>query len=416
MSTPTQNDPPSPKDLQYYAPRKLRDGVNDPPSIQPSSRPDDQRNPQPIEDWTQPVPPLPSSFRTSLDGLDKIEYERPAGFISVKTLAVIAGAAVIGVAVGIGLLELSQWRNTPVAAKDADLSLATRLQAATTDLQKVSKTGVAPTLVVNDGVAEMNAALPLGIEVKNSIAGTAIVLSGLPSGTVISAGSPDGDGQWRVAIEDLPKTRVTPPQDYVGLVTATVELRAGNGAPIVRSPVRLAWRQPPPAERRDNVVLRPQPAPQAVPQAAPQIAPQVAQQIAPQVTQQIAPQPTQQSAVTASAVSMTNEAPALSARQLDPKEVDALMRRADELMANGDLAPARLLLQRAAETKNARAAYQLATTYDPATMKKFGNISVVPDPALAQLWYQRARDWGSTDASGRLEALASQNRINATGR
>ena len=90
------------------------------------------------------------------------------------------------------------------------------------------------------------------------------------------------------------------------------------------------------------------------------------------------------------------------------------MRRADELMTNGDLAPARLLLQRVAETKNARAAYQLATTYDPATMKKFGNISVVPDPALAQLWYQRARDWGSTDATGRLEALASQNRINTT--
>jgi len=407
MSTPAQNDPLSPKDLQYYAPRKLRDGVNDPPSIQPSSRPDDQRSPQPIEDWTQPVPPLPSSFRTSLDGLDKIEYERPAGFVSVKTLAVIAGAAVIGVAVGIGLLELSQWRNTPVAAKDVDVSLATRLQAATTDLQKVSKTGVAPTLVVNDGAGEMNAALPLGIEVKNSIAGTAIVLSGLPSGTIINTGSADSDGQWRVAIEDLPKTRVTPPQDYVGLVTATAELRAGNGTPIVRSPVRLAWRQPPPAERRDTVVLRPQPAPQAAPQ------------IAPQVAQQVASQPPQQPAVAASAVSVTNETPAAStqsARHLDPKEVDALMRRADELMANGDLAPARLLLQRVAETKNARAAYQLATTYDPATMKKFGNISVVPDPALAQQWYQRARDWGSTDATGRLEALASQNRINAPAR
>ena len=408
MSTPAQNDPLSPKDLQYYAPRKLRDGVNDPLSIQPSSRPDDQHNPQPVDDWTQPVPPLPNSFRTSLDGLDKIEYERPGGFISAKMLAIVAGAAVIGVAVGVGLLEFSQWRNTPVAAKDVDVSLATRLQAAATDLQKVSKTGVAPTLVVNDGVGDMNAALPLGIEVKNSITGTAIVLSGLPSGTVVSTGSAEGDGQWRVAVEELPKTRILPPQDYVGLITATAELRAGNGTPIVRSPVRLAWRQPPPAERRDTVVLRPQPAPQAAPQFMPQVA------------QQVAPQPAQQPAVVASPVSVAREPtaapPVQSARQLDQKEVDALMRRAEELMANGDLASARLLLQRVAETKNARAAYQLATTYDPATMKKFGNISVVPDPALAQLWYQRARDWGSTDATGRLEALASQNRINATGR
>jgi len=400
MSAPTQHDPLSPKDLQYYAPRKLRDGVSDPPSIQPLSKQDDQNSPQPVDDWTQPVSPLPNTFRTSLDGLDKLEYERPAGFISIQTLGIVVGAAVIGVAVGVGLLELSQWRNAPVAAKDADVPLATRLQAATTDLQKVSKTGVAPTLVVNDGAGEVNAALPLGIEVKNSIVGSAIVLSGLPSGTVVSTGSADGDGQWHVAIEDLPKTRVSPPQDYVGLITATAELRAGNGTPIVRSPVRLVWRQPPPAERRDTVVLRPQPAPQSAPQAAPQPAPTPA--------------------VAAGAVSAKSEpeaapAPAQPARQLDPKEVAALMKRAEELMANGDLAPARLLLQRVAETKNARAAYQLAMTYDPATMKKFGNISVVPDPVLAQLWYQRARDWGSTDATGRLEALASQNRINTNG-
>jgi len=398
MSTPTQNDPFSPKDLEYYAPRKSRDGAGDPLSIQPSPKADDARNLQPVDDWTLPVAPLPNTFRTSLDGLDKLEYERPAGFISIKTLAVVAGAAVIGVVVGVGLLQLSQWRNTPAGVKEADLPLATRLQAAATDLQKVSKAGVAPTLVVNDGTGEMNAPLPLGIEVKNSIAGTTIILSGLPAGTVVSTGNADSDGQWRVAIEDLPKTRVTPPQDYVGLITATAELRAGNGTPIVRSPVRLGWRQPAPAERRDTVVLRPQPAPQVAPQPAP----------APVVT---AP------AVAPTTVSTTSEPTATpasastpGARQLDAKEVAALMRRAEELMANGDLAPARLLLQRVAETKNARAAYQLATTYDPVTMKKFGNISVVPDPALAQLWYQRARDWGSTDASGRLEALASQSR------
>jgi hypothetical protein len=299
---------------------------------------------------------------------------------------------------------LTQWRNTPVSAKDADVPLATRLQAATTDLQKVSKTGVAPTLVVNDESGEINTALPLGIEVKNSIGGTSVILSGLPSGTVVSTGRADGDGQWRVAVEDLPKTRLTPPRDYVGQITATAELRAANGAPIVRSPVRLVWRQPPPAERRDTVVLRPQAAPQSAPLAAPQPTPQAA--------------PT--STVAATAASTRNEptapATATAARQLDQKEVTALMHRAEELMANGDLAPARLLLQRVAETRNARAAYQLATTYDPVTMKKFGNISVVPDPALAQQWYQRAQDWGSTDASGRLEALASQNRVNTNGR
>ena len=99
---------------------------------------------------------------------------------------------------------------------------------------------------------------------------------------------------------------------------------------------------------------------------------------------------------------------AVTPRKLNASEVAALLRRAEELLANGDLAAARLLLQRVAETKNAQAAFQLASTYDPAALKKFSNNSVAADPALAQYWYERARDWGSPDASSPLEALASR--------
>lgn len=387
MSIPDQPDALGPKDLQYYAPRKLRDGASDAPSIEPAARPDESHNPQAIDDWTTfPVAPLPNAFRTSLEDLDKLNYERPAGFFRVKTLAIVAGAGVIGIAMGIGFLQIAQWRNSAVSAKDADVPLATRLQTATTDLQKVTKAGVAPTLSVSDESAEMNTALPLSIEVKNSIAGATIMLSGLPSGTVVNTGSAESNGQWRIAVEDLPKTRIVPPQDYVGLVAGVAELRTANGTPIVRSPVRLTWRQPPPpppAERRETVVLRPPPPPSP-------------------------PPVTQSTAVDTSAVGNTEATPA--PRQMDAKEAAALLRRAEDLMSNGDLAPARLLLQRVAETRNARAAFQLATTYDPIAMKQFGNIGVAPDPKLAQYWYQRARDWGSTDASGRLEALASQSR------
>ena len=99
---------------------------------------------------------------------------------------------------------------------------------------------------------------------------------------------------------------------------------------------------------------------------------------------------------------------AVAPRKLNASEVAALLRRGEELLANGDLAAARLLLQRVAETKNAQAAFQLASTYDPAALKKFSNNSVAADPALAQYWYERARDWGSPDASSPLEALASR--------
>lgn len=96
------------------------------------------------------------------------------------------------------------------------------------------------------------------------------------------------------------------------------------------------------------------------------------------------------------------------ARHLDPKEVASLLRRAEELKAAGDIAAARLLLQRVAETNDARAAFELAETYDPAAMKKFGGSSVAADPALAQYWYQRARDGRLPATTQEPEAIASR--------
>src|SRR5262249_34698252 len=67
--------------------------------------------------------------------------------------------------------------------------------------------------------------------------------------------------------------------------------------------------------------------------------------------------------------------PAVAQRTIGANEASALLRRADELMAIGDIAAARLLLQRVAEAKNAQAALRLASTYDPAVIKKFANSS-----------------------------------------
>jgi hypothetical protein len=77
-------------------------------------------------------------------------------------------------------------------------------------------------------------------------------------------------------------------------------------------------------------------------------------------------------------------------------------------LANGDLAAARLLQQRSPKRKCAGRVPAGVRTYDPAALKKFSNNSVAADPALAQYWYERARDWGSPDASSPLEALASR--------
>ena len=74
----------------------------------------------------------------------------------------------------------------------------------------------------------------------------------------------------------------------------------------------------------------------------------------------------------------------------------------------GDIAAARLMLRRAAEAHNARAALALAATYDPLVLKKIGAFGVSPDIATARRWYEKAQEYGSAEAPRRLELLASR--------
>jgi TPR repeat protein len=105
-----------------------------------------------------------------------------------------------------------------------------------------------------------------------------------------------------------------------------------------------------------------------------------------------------------SAAAPTAAAPAAAppARKLDADELAALLKRARGLIAVGDIAPARLLLERAADAQEASAAYLLAQTYDPAVLGTQDTRSITPDPAAARTWYQKAAQLGSSDARQRL--------------
>jgi len=94
--------------------------------------------------------------------------------------------------------------------------------------------------------------------------------------------------------------------------------------------------------------------------------------------------------------------------QLDPNEIASSLRRADALIASGDLAAARLVLRRAADAGDARAAMMLAETYDPAILEKLGVHGIMPDLAMARGWYEKAKKFGATEATQRLELLASK--------
>ena len=101
----------------------------------------------------------------------------------------VAGAVVIGVVVGVAVLDAIQGQSEPPPAKVPDLPLAARLQTATSDLQKTSQPVVLPQLTLSDSIGDANVPLKLGVEVKNYTADATVDLSGLPAGTVLSTGS-----------------------------------------------------------------------------------------------------------------------------------------------------------------------------------------------------------------------------------
>jgi TPR repeat protein len=63
------------------------------------------------------------------------------------------------------------------------------------------------------------------------------------------------------------------------------------------------------------------------------------------------------------------------------------------------------LLERAAEARDASAAYMLAQTYDPAVLGTPDLRSITPDPAKARRWYEKAAQFGSTEAHKRLAQM-----------
>ena len=99
-----------------------------------------------------------------------------------------------------------------------------------------------------------------------------------------------------------------------------------------------------------------------------------------------------------------NEAAAPS-KTLDAETLAALMTRAKSLLALGDIAAARLLLERAANAQDATAAFLLAQTYDPAVLGVRDTRSITADPVMARDWYRKAASFGSADAQQRLTQL-----------
>jgi hypothetical protein len=221
-----------------------------------------------------------------------------------------------------------------------------------------------------------------------------VVIKWMPAGARLTAGRRASANEWRVPAQIISDAAIIPPTDFVGELNLAAELRGTDGAALVTTFVRLTWTS---AQTGSTAVSAASTA--AAPAAAPP-PPPVAP--APQQPQAAASPP----AAAAPAVA-TPQAQAEPIRELSPNEIAALVRRAQELLASGDLQGARLLLTRAADAHDARAALLLAKTFDPTASRQFSAADAGPDVDQARNWYQRAREWGSPEAQRQLDALAS---------
>jgi len=228
----------------------------------------------------------------------------------------------------------------------------------------------APTLIVRNHGGTLNEPLELGVSVEPAEPGATVTVKGLPIGARLTTGEQIGVSEWRLAAEDAANAVVVPPQDFAGDINLSAELRNASGAPLVTSVMQLAWKAPPPP-----------PAP-AVPQ--------------------IAAAPASPDPVATPPAPRADPAP-----DLNVNEVGSLTRRAQEMMAMGDVKGARALLLRATDARDARAAYSLAKSYDPILSRQSGAPDAGPDLAQARAWYQKAREWGAPEAQRQLDALAS---------
>lgn len=252
------------------------------------------------------------------------------------------------------------------------------------------------TLAVQDGSGFTNDPVPLGIHVGAPPPDAFVSISGLTAGARLTSGRRVSGSEWRVPATEISGVSVIPPEGYTGQMLVNAELRDGSGAALTGTSTRLTWQAPPNAAPSLATV-----APRAVtPAPAAAVAPSV---VAPPPVVAAAPPV---AVATAAPSTIPAQPQAEVVRSLDPREVAALIRRGQDLLASGDVQSARLLLMRGAEARDARAALLVGTTYDPAQLRQIGADGPLADIAQARTWYQRAKEWGEPDAQRRLEALS----------
>lgn len=233
---------------------------------------------------------------------------------------------------------------------------------------EASRTEPPRLVLIEKRSAMMNEPVPLGVTLAGGSGSGAVLISGLAAEARLSAGAAIGSGTWRVPLADLGQAEVIPPNDFIGIMDIAVALLATDAKVVDKSAMHIEW-----AAADEDTRAPASERPSSPGEMSPSSAPLKRSDL----------------------------------RTLEREEIESLVKRGRDFIANGDLAAARLVLRRAANGGDAQAALLLGTTFDPATFEKLHVIGAAPDPTEARNWYQRAIELGSTEAERRIEPLAS---------
>jgi hypothetical protein len=263
---------------------------------------------------------------------------------SMSTVTGFVGAiAVITAAAAVGYLWASAPSPAPLIPDFPPSEAPSRNQA---DARPA--TPAPPQLLVSaERARQADQPARLAISARGVGANVSVVIAGLAPGSTVSAGAPAGPTTWQLPNANLRDAALMPPRGFVGIMHLTLELRLADGTVLDRTGLQLDW------TGNDNLA--------------------------------------------------SSELPQ---RRLDAAEIALLLKNGAVLMGNGDIVAARLMFERAADAGDAPAAFALAETYDPAVLAKMGAKGAIKaDIALAEKWYAKAKDLGSTAAPERLARI-----------
>ena len=220
-------------------------------------------------------------------------------------------------------------------------------------------------LVVEDRQAFTGEPIPLGVVLVGATGGESVFLNGLVKGTRLSAGEPFSSTGWRIPARELGNVLAFPPSSFVGAMDAEIELRSASNAHLDIQVGRLEWI----AKSSDWRTASER-----------------------RLGQNDATQPESDAATPAAA------------------QLSRLIKRGLEFLKDGDIAASRLVLRRAAEAGNAQAALLLGATFDPIVLGELGVFGLTGNRETARLWYQKAMEFGSVEASRRIDRMAQTNK------